>query len=366
MPMTCVAYGCNNHFVKGCGKQFFRFPMKDPERLTQWVVAIRRKNWRPSASSRICSDHFTNKDYMLRPGALVPRLRLDAVPSIFEGFPKRLKDRLQRKKKNMDEHVVVICSQMETQNADQLGPVKEETIDPSLSTENSEHLSGDAVTAKSLLPPTTTSLSEGLGNVKRDLKAKHGPLERRSRTCVVYGCNNTLVKGSGKRFFRFPLTNPKRLRRWIHALQITEWALSTSSRICSDHFGDHDFIVTPGMDKLRFSAKPVPSVFKAKSRKSLKLEAIGEEQAMGSLRPPDHTYSAVHNAMDVPSPKPDTSELKKKVKTLQRQVQRQRHTIKKLSERLSLLQKNKGLHALCQKGSKSQLMAEMWPEVESF
>lgn len=58
---------------------------------------------------------------MLRPGAMVPRLRLDAVPSIFNGFPKHLKERLERKKKKKaDDQVVIICNQMETQNTDRV------------------------------------------------------------------------------------------------------------------------------------------------------------------------------------------------------------------------------------------------------
>lgn len=82
---VCAAFGCKNRLSKGCGKHFFRFPMKNPEYLAKWLAVIRRDKWKPSIYSRLCSDHFTEDDYMLRPGASYPYLRLDAVPSIIDG-----------------------------------------------------------------------------------------------------------------------------------------------------------------------------------------------------------------------------------------------------------------------------------------
>ncbi|CAI9554598.1 unnamed protein product [Staurois parvus] len=457
MPMTCVAYGCNNHFVRGCGKQFFRFPIKDPERLFMWVTAIRRKNWKPSASSRICSDHFTDKDYMLRPGAMVPRLRLDAVPSIFNGFPKHLKERLERKKKKKtDDQVVIICNQMETQYADQPFHHTEELKKTSNSCENSESTT-DRTTESSLLAteilgtdiaenqeiqeavvtnsketfkmktcvvygcnntlfkgckkqffrfplndpeclskwivavqrkywkPSTSSIicsdhftdkdymscPEATGpqlrhdavpsifiknpkweNITSDVtevqnrdQVKLGPAEKSLHTaCVVYGCNNRFVKGCKKQFFRFPLKNPEQLCKWILAVRTTKWKPCVSSRICSDHFKDKDYILQPGMKVPQLHANAVPFVCKEKSRRNnFKLEFVTSELLTETPRPADHTYSAFHNAVDIPYYKPDTVKLKKKVRTLQRQVQRQRHTIKKLYERIAQLRKNKDL-----------------------
>ncbi|XP_073453293.1 uncharacterized protein [Aquarana catesbeiana] len=458
MPMTCVAYGCKNHFVRGCGKQFFRFPIKDPERVSKWVIAIRRKNWKPSASSRICSDHFTDRDYMLRPGAMVPRLRLDAVPSIFNGFPKHLKERLERKKKKKaDEQVVIVCNQMETQNADQPFPDTEELMKASGPCENSEsttdrttesslpateiqgtdapgnqekqeavvvnsketmtmktcvvygcsnalfkgcnkkffrfplndpeclskwtvavqckywkpstssiicsdhftdkdymscpkamgpHLRNDAVPSIFIKNPKWKNKTGDVTEVQNGDQVKLGPTEKSLHTaCVVYGCNNRFVKGSKKQFFRFPLKNPEQLCKWFQAIRTTKWKPSASSRICSDHFKDKDYVLQPGMKVPRLHANAVPFVCKKKRsrRNNFKLEFVTSEPLTETLRPADHTYSALLNAVDIPCYKPDTIELKKKVKTLQRQVQRQRHTIKKLSERIAQLKKNKDL-----------------------
>ncbi|KAM5192743.1 uncharacterized protein ACMZJ9_010754 [Mantella aurantiaca] len=392
MPMTCVAYGCNNHFFRGCGKQFFRFPMKDPIRLFKWVTAIRRKNWKPSASSRICSDHFTDNDYMLRPGAMVPRLRLDAVPTIFNGFPKHLKDRLEKKKKKkIDEQVVVICNPMETQITEQLFPDKEELKKTSCSCDYSENTT-DRTTEPSVpataIPGTDTagnqeqqetivtdckteqteknlhteksrdnamvevstesSAAELLGIQKNELSSgqmlqvKLGPVEKSLHTtCVVYGCNNIFVKGCGKQFFRFPLKNPEQLCKWIQAVRSTQWKPSASTRICSDHFKDKDYILQPGMKVPRLHANAVPFVCKEKRsrRNNFNMDFMSLEQLPEMHRPPDHTYSTLLNAVTIHLYKPDTMKLKKKVKTLQRQVQRQRHTMKKLSEKIAQLRK---------------------------
>ncbi|XP_063770430.1 THAP domain-containing protein 5-like [Pseudophryne corroboree] len=488
MPMTCVAYGCNNHFVKGTGKQFFRFPMKDPERLSKWVVAIRRKNWKPSASSRICSDHFTDNDYMLRPGAMVPRLRLDAVPSIFDGFPKHLKERLEEKRKVKEKQSVVTAEESEpcssyqnslsitstpvqvssqpkapgaevhrspgeeratdhkvmhseakkskiktcvvygcnntsskgckqqffrlpVEDPDRLSKwveaIQHQNWEPSASSRIcSDHfidqdyvlhpdslrrlLRADAVPSafsgiskriqvmsielqsvnqiehseksstdqQSVNPVVAQPLVETTGaklhgihknNSSTEIKqqVKHGPVEKSHvMTCVVYGCNSIFTKESGKRFYRFPMKNPERLSKWVQAVQRTEWQPSSASRVCSDHFKDKDYILRPGSPRLRPNA--VPSVIIARKRirrKNISLkdtdralehynsmEVLGGDQ--GTDITVDHTYSTVHNAVDSHHFNPDALTLKKKVRTLQRQIQRQRHTIKKLSEKI--------------------------------
>ncbi|CAI9596908.1 unnamed protein product [Staurois parvus] len=91
---VCAMFGCKNRMHKGCGKHFFRFPMKDPERLLRWIEAVQRDDWKPSVHSKVCSDHFTENDYMIRPGAACPYLRTDAVPKpLFTQRKKKTKKR---------------------------------------------------------------------------------------------------------------------------------------------------------------------------------------------------------------------------------------------------------------------------------
>ena len=65
----------------------FRFPTK-PELLFKWKKNLRRDNWVPTKSSRLCSDHF-QEDMIDRSGKTV-RLKPDAIPTRFKSFPKHL------------------------------------------------------------------------------------------------------------------------------------------------------------------------------------------------------------------------------------------------------------------------------------
>ena len=90
MVSSCVAYGCTNRSKSGSGQSFFRFPLMKPELLGKWVQAIHRKNWSPNNYSRICSDHFDPSCLVKKPGKIGLILTENAVPSIFQAFPKHL------------------------------------------------------------------------------------------------------------------------------------------------------------------------------------------------------------------------------------------------------------------------------------
>ncbi|XP_053320665.1 peroxynitrite isomerase THAP4-like [Spea bombifrons] len=258
MPMTCAAYGCNNHFSKGCGKQFFRFPMKDPERLSKWVAAMRRKNWKPSVSSRICSDHFTDKDYMLRPGAMIPRLRLDAVPSVFDGWSTHLKERVKRKKNTKKlKNEAVDASDMEILDKEQTKQNNDAHYRPPDDSAAPESLSS-AVT----IGVCTQDLQEEEQTGASDTGNEYCPEKKDVQlTCSVPGCSNQFFKTKGKRFFRFPMKDPERLSKWVAAMKTKNWNPSVSSRICSDHFTDKDYVPRPGAIIPRLHLAAVPSVF---------------------------------------------------------------------------------------------------------
>jgi len=63
-----------------------RFP-KDEEIRRQWVVNVRRENWKATDSSVLCSSHFEEGCFD-RTGQTV-RLRDGAIPTIFD-FPQHL------------------------------------------------------------------------------------------------------------------------------------------------------------------------------------------------------------------------------------------------------------------------------------
>ena len=111
MPTSCCAYGCKNRHVKGSEIKFFSFPFKDPHRLEAWVAAIRRKDWKPTKATRICSEHFTSSDFLERPGTYIKHLKPNAVPNVFKAFPKHLQPKKGeiRKGRNLYQEVKPHC-----------------------------------------------------------------------------------------------------------------------------------------------------------------------------------------------------------------------------------------------------------------
>ncbi|XP_049924980.1 uncharacterized protein LOC126405328 [Epinephelus moara] len=86
--MSCSAFGCTKRSSKGSDVNFFRFPLANSDRLKQWLMNVRRKNWTPSKSSRLCSTHFEESEFLIdRKGQR--RLKDNAVPTIFS-FPHHL------------------------------------------------------------------------------------------------------------------------------------------------------------------------------------------------------------------------------------------------------------------------------------
>ncbi|CAI6356297.1 unnamed protein product [Macrosiphum euphorbiae] len=84
MVVYCCVDVCFNRLEYGSKIHFFSFPLKNEFRTTEWMKAINRKGFKPSASSRICSDHFTLNDFENSPGGSYHLYLTDkSCPSIF-------------------------------------------------------------------------------------------------------------------------------------------------------------------------------------------------------------------------------------------------------------------------------------------
>ena len=67
------------------------------ELLTKWIIAVRRKSWKPTNASFLCSKHFTPDCFYSSPSQFIQvngqrrKLRPNSVPHLFE-FPKHLQN----------------------------------------------------------------------------------------------------------------------------------------------------------------------------------------------------------------------------------------------------------------------------------
>jgi len=77
MVVSCCAVNCANRHKKGSSVGFYRFPADPINRRKEWIKAVSRLNWSPSAHDRLCGDHFVRKKPSDNPDDI------DYVPTVF-------------------------------------------------------------------------------------------------------------------------------------------------------------------------------------------------------------------------------------------------------------------------------------------
>ena len=114
MPFRCQAYGCKTNYESNPGPApgeekptLHSVPINDSELLQKWIRANPRENWKPTASSKLCSIHFDADDFETTSvdtnaarrkkaeeqkeqggKGFLRRLKKGAVPSKFPGAPE--------------------------------------------------------------------------------------------------------------------------------------------------------------------------------------------------------------------------------------------------------------------------------------
>lgn len=147
MPTSCSVIGCKSRANAGPKKQFFRFPQKRPKVLQQWLMVLDRLDWTPKPSSKICSDHFAPEDFIFRPNVSIPRLKPEAVPSIFpdpssaqdEAVLDEIENTEDNQNKSFEDNDTDDSERKEIQNS------KSSPVTESLDIQNQENLNKNAV-----------------------------------------------------------------------------------------------------------------------------------------------------------------------------------------------------------------------------
>ncbi|KAG5895656.1 hypothetical protein JTB14_008665 [Gonioctena quinquepunctata] len=198
MVLNCVAYGCNVVHDARSKISFHAFPFKRPEILKLWIAAVRRENWHPSKTSKLCGKHFVATDYLIKPGCTAKLLKPDAVPSVFL-FPKHLIKKVplpRRKMLKKNEDTASSTSQIEVMD-----------------------------------------------------------ISYESSTPIALQHLNFALRVGEK--FKFP-ANAHEKAVWLEKLGLKEFTVSKYARICSIHFKAEAFQIKPGGKIfLRKGARPL-------------------------------------------------------------------------------------------------------------
>ena len=86
MPKSCAVYQCSATSENEKNRSFHQFP-KDPKLRRAWIARIRREGYNPSASSYVCSFHFSEEDFNKGTSSIAPQefkkktLRKGSIPS---------------------------------------------------------------------------------------------------------------------------------------------------------------------------------------------------------------------------------------------------------------------------------------------
>ena len=118
-----------------------RFPLRNKELLKKWTIAVRRKSWKPTNASFLCSKHFTPDCFYNLPSLFVQvngqrrKLRLDSVPSLFK-FPTHVQSSTKKRQSPLKRKTVDITPEEDSYVPSKKTPNLDHSCAISLSKEN--------------------------------------------------------------------------------------------------------------------------------------------------------------------------------------------------------------------------------------
>ncbi|CAI6365948.1 unnamed protein product [Macrosiphum euphorbiae] len=97
MVNFCSGFNCISSSDVRKDLSFHKFPLKEKERLQKWVHAVRRKDFKPTSSSTLCSLHFNENDFYSAVVSGKQMLKKSAVPTILN-FPNNLTPKIKERR----------------------------------------------------------------------------------------------------------------------------------------------------------------------------------------------------------------------------------------------------------------------------
>lgn len=121
--------------------------------------------------------------------------------------------------------------------------------------------------------------------------------------CTAFNCEST--NQSDVKFFKFPLYNRQKLKKWLTNMKWKDWTPSRFSVLCSNHFEEKYIDRSSKFVKLRQDA--VPTIFSFPDHKEKRTAVINPRSKR--YKPPSGKTSQTNPAQSLPAATPKTAKL---------------------------------------------------------
>ncbi|XP_026098670.1 uncharacterized protein LOC113069810 isoform X3 [Carassius auratus] len=326
MVQSCSAYGCKNRYHKDKNISFHKFPLTRPDICGKWLAAIKRRNFKPTKYSNICSQHFTRDCFKRECNNRV--LKDNAVPSLFTS------SRLQTEAASLEE---TFSPDLEFPLSLPMSDAEETPAEhPSEAQPGPDHSSTFISCDHNYTVEDTVQQKIIAGNMVQ--------------SCSAYGCKNRYHKDKNISFHKFPLTRPDICGKWLAAIKRRNFKPTKYSNICSQHFTRDCFKRECNNRVLKDNA--VPSLF---TSSRLQTEAASLEETFSpdlefplslpmsdaeetpaehpSEAQPGPDHSSTFISCDHNYTVEDTVQQKRRIGTLQEQLEKLRKRLKTVQQK---------------------------------
>ncbi|KAI7812686.1 THAP domain-containing protein 1 [Triplophysa rosa] len=186
MVQSCSAHGCTNRYSRDKNISFHKFPLARPDVCHKWVGAMKRRNFKPTKYSSICSQHFTRDSFRQECNNRV--LKDDAVPSLFAVSKLHVQQQQQQQSRSLGEDAIL-----------NLHP------GPYISSDHNYTVE-DAAQQKRRI----TQLESQLEKLRRNLKTVQQKCRRQERQLERFRAATSDFQKSGKHWEKTASSYPKR------------------------------------------------------------------------------------------------------------------------------------------------------------